>query len=599
MAIVKMKQVHVVGPADRVDPVLDALQDIALLDPVPLAEVADAPASIVSRRQLVGRVVAALEGRRAELKKEAPEPSSDTGRPVALATVERVEALLAERAELESRLAVLGKERDLIAPWGNVDPRDLDALAADGVFVDPYIVPAADLDDLDLSGARYHQRVPLEGRAKQTGLIVVSLDERAAIGVEPAPLPDVPLADIEREMAEVERRIEAIAAELGELSATLPAVRRYDLALQDELRHHEVRAGAGGDEELFALAGWCPADRVDDLRRALDGMPVALLIDDPGDEDEPPIKLKNPPLVAQFQPLLGAFALPNYREFDPTLFIAPFMGLFFGFCLGDMGYGIVLTAVAGGAMLKYGASLKGDARLAVQWLLILGICTVVVGGLTGNVFGVKFYEMLDIPASKLLFSLNDDPKKFFYASLIFGVIQLTAGLLIKLVRQVMLAQWQAVIGTLGWLSVFPAIGVWVVLGSPWAFVAVLLVILLFAAPSPSIVRRVGGGAWALYNITGLVGDVMSYARIFGLGLSSGIIAGVVNTIALTIAESIPYGIGWVIAVLVLIAGHSFNFVMAMIGSVVHPARLQFLEFFGKFFEGGGRAYAPFGKLEGE
>ena len=123
----------------------------------------------------------------------------------------------------------------------------------------------------------------------------------------------------------------------------------------------------------------------------------------------------------------------------------------------------------------------------------------------------------------------------------------------------------------------------------WPFGLVCAVLLLFAAPDPRLGRRLGRGAWALYDVTGLLANVASYARIFGLGLSSGIIAMVVNTIAAVLATS---PLGTVAAVLLLVLGHAFNFAMAVVGSVVHPARLQLLEFFNTFFEGGGRAYAP-------
>jgi len=596
VAIVKMKRIGLVGPLDLRDPLLDALQDTATLDPVPLADADEPPADLTARRMTTQRVLKALEIRRKELKKEAPAESSNVDHEVAEATLDEVESLLSRRADLENRQSVLAKEIAALGPWGDFDPADLGVLAGKAVHLQLYEIPADELGDLDLSKARWHQTLPLDSRGKELGLAVLSLDEPLALDLDQIQLPTASLSSLRSQLRELEVEMDSSAARLGELSAHMPAIKRYSKYVDDQLRYAEVKAGLGGDEELFALSGWCPIDKVDGLRSALKPLPVALLVDDPDDDEEPPIQLRNGFLVRQFQPLLGAFNLPNYREYDPTLFIAPFMGIFFGFCLGDLGYGIILTAVASWALIKF--DLKGDAKLAVQWMVILGACTVLVGGLTGNAFGVQLYKVFNLSDQLLLFSLNAEPQKFFYASLGFGVLQLTIGMLIRLVRYIQLGRWQAVVGQLGWLSVFPSLAVWVIVGTPWMFVGVLLVILLFASPSPSIVRRIGGGAWALYNITGLVGDVMSYARIFGLGLSSGIIAMVVNTIAMTMAEGIPV-LGWVLAVLTLIAGHTFNFGMAMIGSVVHPARLQFLEYFGKFFEGGGRAYAPFRKLEGE
>ena len=596
MAIVKMKRIGLVGPLDLRDPLLTALQDVASLDTVPLADEDEPPAELVARRMTTQRVLKALDMRRKELKKDAPAASGQLDHEYAEATLDEVETLLGRRADLENRQSVLTKEIAALEPWGDFDPADLGALAGKDVHLQLFEVDAAELGELNLSDARWHQTLRLDDKGKRLGLSVLTLGSPLALDRDPVQLPSASLSSLQGQMKDLLAEMDSIAARLGELSAALPALKRYEKFVDDQLRYAEVKAGLGGDEELFALSGWCPVDRVDELRGALKDLPVALLEDDPDEEDDPPIQLRNPWLVRQFQPLLGAFNLPNYHEWDPTLFIAPFMGIFFGFCLGDLGYGVLLTAIATWAMTRF--DLEGDAKLAVQWMVILGVCTMLVGGLTGNAFGVQLYKVFNLSDQLLLFSLNAEPQKFFYASLGFGVFQLTIGMLIRLVRYVILGRWQAVIGQLGWLSVFPSLAVWVLVGTPWVFVGVLLVILLFASPSPSIVRRIGGGAWALYNITGLVGDVMSYARIFGLGLSSGIIAMVVNTIAMTMAEGIPV-LGWVLAVLTLIAGHTFNFGMAMIGSVVHPARLQFLEYFGKFFEGGGRAYAPFQKLEGE
>lgn len=593
MAIVAMKRIGIVGPRDGRDPLLKELQDLALVDPEPMVEVEEPPPELVARRTGLQRVLGALQLRRRELKKEAPEPSVRVDHRTAIAALERCEKLLARRAELENKLSALRKEHDQLAPWGDLDPADLALLADHGVYLRLYQGQRGELDGLDLSGARWTTRIDLGGKAQ--GLAVLALDEPVAIELDPVTLPPRSLRAITDEIRQAEATLEKDAEELGRLSANIPALQRYDQHLQDRLRMAEVRAGVGGDEELFALSGWCPEEKVEELQRLVRGQPLALVVRDPADDEDPPIELRNPPLIKHFEPLLKMFNLPNYREYDPTLYIAPFMGIFFGFCLGDFGYGVVLLVLAALAWVKFKP--KGQGALITQWMMILGVSTMLIGGLTGNVFGVKAYEVFDLPPSQLLFSLNDDPKKFFYASLLFGVVQLTLGMLLRMIRQIQLGQWQHVLGTLGWLAIMPSIGVWAIVGTPWVFVGALVVILLFASPSPSVVRRLGGGAWALYNISGLAGDVMSYVRIFGLGLSSAILAMVVNTIAMLLAD-IPI-VGWPIAIVFLLAGHTFNFGMAMIGSVVHPARLQFLEFFGKFFEGGGRPYTPFAKLEGE
>jgi len=598
VAIIEMKRISFVCPADTGEALLRAVQGIALLDPVPLAEEAEPPSELAARQQAVQRVIGTLEARRRELKREAPEPVQGGDRERGQEVVAEVEGLLARRAELDNRLAHLNKDRDLIAPWGGIDPADLELLAGRDVHLELYTLAPEERAQLALpEGIAWSREVAFaESRDRRVGLAVLGLDGPVELELDRASLPDRPLAEIQQEMAEVEGELEQSRQILSRLTGELPAVKRYARHLQDRESFARVRSEAGGDEELFALAGWCPAESVEALRESVADLPVVVLVKEPDRGDDVPIKLRNGPLVRLFQPLLRAFNLPGYEEYDPTPFIAPFMGIFFGFCLGDLGYGVILVAAAWAALARFRP--EGEARLAVQWLMLLGVSTMVIGGLTGNAFGVQLYKVFGWSPSAALFSLNADPKKFFYASLVFGAVQLTVGMLIRLAREVQLQRWQRVVGQIGWLAVLPTAGAWAWTGSGLPFAVTLAVILLFASPSPSLARRLGGGAWALYNITGLFGDVMSYARIFGLGLSSGIIAMVVNTIAMTVAESVPL-LGWPLAILVLVAGHAFNFVMALIGSVVHPARLQFLEFFGKFFDGGGRPYTPFSKQEGD
>jgi len=426
-------------------------------------------------------------------------------------------------------------------------------------------------------------------------LAVLRVGEPIELDLEPAVLPARPLRAIEVEIAEVETALLLGRTELRRRSTHLAALHRYRRHLRNRLSREKVKAGVLGDEGVFALTGWCPVDAVAALRDAVQIPQVVVVSEDPHAEEEPPILLRNPPLVRQFQPLLTMFSLPHYREYDPTPLIALPMALFVGFCLGDLGYGLVLTLAAVWALLKLRP--RAETLLVVEWLVILGVSTVLVGGLTGNVFGLRLYELLDLPPSAALFTLSRDPKTFFFVSLGFGAVQLSLGLLVKLVRQLGDQKWQEALSTMGWLLILPGLLAWAMAGTPWVFVMALALVLAFASTSRNPLRRLGSGAWAAYSISGLAGDVMSYVRIFGLGLSSGILAMVINTLA-TLLVDLPW-VGWPLSIVFLVVGHTFNFVLALVGAVVHSARLQFLEFLGKFFEGGGRPYLPFAKLEGE
>jgi V/A-type H+-transporting ATPase subunit I len=273
------------------------------------------------------------------------------------------------------------------------------------------------------------------------------------------------------------------------------------------------------------------------------------------------------------------------------MFVAPFMGLFFGLCLGDGAYGLLLLIASLLLSIKF-----KDNRSAlpfIQLLVMLGIFATVIGLLMGKVFGVDIAKPLGLQTPLLLYGLTNDPKNFFIFALALGGIQVFFGMLLKLIDMIRNAQWQNCLGVLGWMSLYP-IGFLIYKGHSASLMLISLVaIFLFNDPDPSLGKRLGKGTWALYNVTSLFGDIMSYVRIFGLGLSSGIIAYVFNMIA-GILWGIHPAFGPLVAIILLIFGHSFNFIMATIGAMVHSARLNFLEFYGKFFVGGGKAYSPFG-----
>ncbi|MCA9708077.1 MAG: hypothetical protein KDK70_19655, partial [Myxococcales bacterium] len=371
--------------------------------------------------------------------------------------------------------------------------------------------------------------------------------------------------------------------------ARRPLLERYRWWLDDEVALLAAREGLDERGPVFVVDGYCPTDdRLDRLRSCCTAQALVLVHAEPQPDEPVPIALRNGPIVRTFEPLVAAFKLPTYGELDPTPLLAPFMGLFFGLCLGDLGYGAVLTVIAGGLLLR--GRLPPPARALLRWALVLGVAATGVGALLGNLFGLRLHALLGVEPSALLFSLVEDPGRLLVVSLALGVLQLHLGMALRLWRDLAGRRIQAALGSLAWLGVIPTLGLAAAGVLPWWPLGLVGAgLLLFAAPGPSLPRRLGGGAWALYDVSGLLANVFSYARIFGLGLSSGIIAMVVNTIAAVLATG---PVGTVAAILVLVVGHAFNFAMAVVGAVVHPARLQLLEFFNTFFSGGGRAYDP-------
>lgn len=616
MAVLRMKRLTVVAPASRRETLLSRLQDLGALHLVPFQPDAEVPAEQQARLQSVKRCRQELEARsgKALQRREersgrtlAPAPGAGTAPAPLLPpgagglAAEQVEPWLARRQELEKRLAALSREREQALPWGRAVEADLVLLAAAGLQLRAWRGSRKGLARLLLPPEAWSWVLALPGGRRDEVLLLLGSfagpPPEPGAGFEPLAPPHRPLPEVERELAEVHAGLAQVDARLDGLVSLLPRLRQEEGLLADGLRLAEARAQAAYDGDVFAVAGWCPAIRAAEVKDEVLRQGGAVLLDDPGPEDEPPVAVKNGPLVRFFEPLLKAFQLPHYREPDPTLLFAPFMALFFGLCIGDAGYGVLLT-ISSLLLGRLRSLRRGEAHKATRLMLLLGLSTTVVGLLQGSVFGVALYELAPLQRAglrpdMLLFSLSSSPEKFFTLALLLGVVQVSVGILWRMGRQLLLGRYQAALGTLGWLGLIPGAALWYYRGQPWPIAAAFTLLTLFKSPSPSLIRRLGGGVWGWYEwAIGLFGDVMSYLRIFGLGLSSGIIAQVVNEIAGMVGKSAG-GVGVVVAGLVLIFGHGFNFAMSVLGSTIHSARLQFLEFFGKFFEGGGQPYSPF------
>lgn len=595
MAIVKMKRVTFVGPADLKETTLAILQKLGVIHVLPLVEEVVDPAEISGKLLAIHRVKSAIQKRAREIKSK-PTPPSIPDHEV----LSRAEAALNRIGELESRLLVLKKEHEQQAPWGDLERSDIDELQAAGLFVRIYAVRSDQLEDLDLKRTVWHGLMPYPAKARHQALAVITLDEPMSLDLEQVPAPSRSAPEIDEELERARKEIAEAMEELDLFVGALPAVGREADRVTDKLNLARAMGSASSDEDVFACVGFCPEEKVEEVKKALPSH-TAVLVSEPRRNENIPVEIRNGPIIKFFEPMLKMFNLPHYRELDPTVLFAPFMAIFFGFCLGDAAYGVLLLGAA--TYMRKKIDLEGDGLKAVQMLQLLGISTIVIGLLTGVVFGVQLFTIsyvrdLGLDQGKLLFFLTADPIKFFYASLLFGVVQLSLGLILKLIRNIQMEQYQLSISTVAWLLVLPSFIGWYHYKITWCLYVLAgtgALILVFSCPYEGIGKRIGLGFWNLYGITGLFGDMVSYCRVFGLGLSSGIIGLVVNQMAMRVGSVKP-PFTWLAAVLILVAGHGFNFVMSTIGAMVHPARLQFLEFFKQFFEGGGTAYSPLRKL---
>ncbi len=396
------------------------------------------------------------------------------------------------------------------------------------------------------------------------------------------------LGRVRAQIDEVKREVRALDGEKSRLWAVLDAyeIERDRFLVTERL----VRT-----KKVFALLGWSKADECNKIEKALAEIDDALVvtIKDPAEGDDPPVVLVNNRLTRPFEVILDLYSLPKADEIDPTAAVSFFFALFFAMAVADFGYGVVLALTSYVLLRKVRMSDLG--RKTFELLFISGVAAAVFGLITGGFFGASLGYSLISP--------TEDPIAFIALSLGLGIVHLYAGMIIEFYDNVRRGQVMAGLFDQGlWLLLLTSL---IVLGlqsqtsiniplgeyAGWVAAASAVGLVLTQGRHQSnLLLRLGSGLASLYDISGYFSDVLSYTRLLGLGMASGVIATVINLVA-SMFWSTPV-IGPVVTIVIMVFGHVFNLFIGVIGGYVHVSRLQYIEFFGKFFEGGGRAFSP-------
>jgi len=363
---------------------------------------------------------------------------------------------------------------------------------------------------------------------------------------------------------------------------------------------------AEADNRVMLLEGWCPEEAEEQLNSYLEETSVYFETAIPTEEDKVPIKLKNNKFAKLYEMIGELYDMPNYHEIDLTPFFAPFYMLFFGLCLGDTGYGLVFLLIAILARNKVKPALKPVMSL-LAWL---GGATVILGAVSGTFFGYNLLES-DIQWLQKFKVIMLDSNQLFYTALIIGVVQIMFGMIIKAVGLVRRYGWAASLSTWGWIITLLGLGAVYAANTyggasaeatKWAYIAIGSIGGLFIFILNDIKRNpiinVGAGLWDTYNMaTGLLGDVLSYIRLFALGISGAVMGFVFNDLAIQLSGDIPV-LSHIVMILIMLIGHGINIFMSGLSAFVHPMRLTFVEFYkNSGFEGGGKKYNPFAKYK--
>lgn len=501
-------------------------------------------------------------------------------------------------AAAKGDIARLEKSLEEWTPWGDFDPAQLAALAKVGVVV-RYFVTSTSTFDKGVAQWSENYNISLISTVDSQARFVVIGDGTEQIDVDAQEIkaPTLSLAELTAAVAAAQKRIDD-AQQVVVACAAHRAVIAAELAqLKTQLQNVRISSTADSAAEgmLLVLEGWAEKSNAEQVDALLDASPnTVYLKSEPTPEDDTPVKLKNNRFASLFELIGSLYALPKYGTVDLTPIFAPFYMLFFAICLNDVGYGTILFLAGLALFFKGGPKLKTASKLT----MICGGASALFGFYTGGVFGVSIPSAF--PAMDW-FPFLDFQNDFFIISMVIGIVQIMIGMAINIVYTCYTFGIKNALGSIGWFlmilsTCLAAVGgmvglEWYSFSSPayLASAAVALVLMLILnRPSFNIFANLGSGLWDTYNnIAGLLSDVLSYIRLFAIGLSGGVLAQVFNNLALGITgldagfESFTVGTLFQIlgASVILLIGHAINLFMSCISSFVHPMRLTFVEFF--------------------
>lgn len=483
--------------------------------------------------------------------------------------------------------------------WGEFDPKLIQTLNQEGLTLVGYVTSA------NVYTEEYQQAwgtisVARSGMSQYFVRLETSHDVPCP-DAEPLTLPTVRLSEVLTMRDEMSQRLSEVEAHLRSLAPSLTyGLDAYSKILHDEYAFGTVQLQGIGhaDNKIIFLEGWIPADEAKALEQKLEQKGYYYQNSEILREDRVPIRLKNNSFTRGFEVITRMFSLPNYSEIDQTVFFAPFFMLFFGLCMGDAGYGLIIFALATFLRLRNKKSTDKSMYSFMQWL---GGSAFIVGMFTGSLFGVT------LPYAKEKgYFLNQD--NLMLLSVVLGLLQIFFAKFIAAYKTKIQRGTKYALAPFSWIVLLLSIGLMVGLPSLQVELPTYIhyglytlvgitgaIILFYNTPGANPFSNMGSALWTAYNTaSGLLGDTLSYIRLFAIGLTGGILGSVFNTLAIDSTEGLNIALRLPLMLVILLAGHGINFAIAMIGALVHPIRLTFVEFYkNSEFEGGGLEYKPF------
>ncbi len=507
------------------------------------------------------------------------------------------------------------KEINQVDIWGDFDSEKIAKLEEEGIFMHFY--SSSEYNEEALKD--FQQFKIVEDDTKTYFVVVTDSNEKPEIDADTAILPANSATDLCEKLADLQKRTEAANTELQKLVASVSNIKNAIVKINNDIALTQAQLNTQGiaENKAMLLEGYAPNETEVVLESYLNENGIFYTADNAVAEDDVPILLKNNKFNRLFEVISDLYAKPNYNEFDLTPYFSIFYLIFFGFCLGDAGYGLLFMTILFVVKRKVGESAKGYVTLAQ----LLSLSTIIFGIAGGTFFGIGLYET-NLPVYRNLaesmshmegdFVSNPLQDIMLKASLGLGITQILLGIIIN---GVLLTKQKGIMWGLskfGWAGLFIASGVNAFmtmesgaefLNIPYYIVAgiCLFAIFFLNTPGANPIANFASGLWDAYNtLVGGLGDLLSYMRLFALGLASSILGLVFNDLSSTVLSDgniIMQGITIIAMLLILLVGHGINIFMSTLSATVHPLRLVFVEFYKNAgFQGGGKGYNPFRKI---
>ena len=560
--------------------------------------------ALLAERKQVSTAIRYCKNLNSQTKEVTVAPARGLTKAEGLKLVGKLEEMQEKQAQLQAAKVSLEKDIAYMDIWGEFSYANIRRLKKAGFDVTFFSCPTSKYEPK--WGEEYNAFLVNNFQSVTYFVTVTKTGTPIDIDAERPKMPDRGLAKLHLAMEQLLDNIKVLNNQLKEYAAEqYNTLVELEKNIQNEfnLSNTLVQTDREAGDKLMLLEGFVPPEEAPAMEVALEKEGYYFQELDIQDGDRVPIKLKNNKFNRLYEPITKMFSLPNYTEFDPTPLFAPFFMLFFGLCFGDGGYGLLVLL----ACSFFKRKVNPDFKPYLTLFQYLGLAAIIVGTCTGSFFGIALADVPALSKVKDYFVSSDNLMTF---SIVIGLVQIIFGKTVAAFKMKAQKGVKYSIAPFAWVFVITALAL--AFGLPMlnlqlpetvktVFIGIavigLVVAYLYNSPGKNIFLNFGTGLWNTYNMaSGLLGDTLSYIRLFAIGLTGAILGGVFNQLAVDMTEGMNIVLRAVCMLLILLVGHAINIGLCTISSLVHPLRLIFVEYYKNAeFEGGGKEYRPFKK----